>query len=662
MFKIIIKENYKLLLVLAVLVVIFYGNTLKNGFIYDDYQQIVENEYIQSLKYLPKVVTGCIWEHAFGGCKDRAIYYRPVQSLSYILTYQISSKPWAFHLVNIVYFLIIIFLIFILAKVLTENSVFAFISSLIFLIHPINAEVVNWAAAVPDLTFAIFVLLATLFYIKYRKTGVFKTFLISAFLYFLGILSKEPAIVLPLIFFLIDWQIFKIDFEDFFQWREIKNYLILVFFAVFYFVMRTAVLGGGLIQSGKSPFSPFSIAERIYTFFYLLFEYIRNILFPYPRVFFFHFVKRSNILSLEFLALFLLVLVFSAVLFLFYRKRKNLLFLSGLWLIIFLLPVLIFVESAGESVFSERYAFVPLIGFSFLLSYFLTDFFQKNQKTKAVVISLLVIIGGIFWYTIYFDRNSIWSSNEVLYTRTLAQNPDATPIRFNYAVLLRNDKQDFEAAKIQLEGIVKRKPNWADISMVYLHLGDYYRDRGEEENALEYYHKSATASDDWKTHFGWNRLGVFYAKKEDYVSAIRYFCQALQANPESQESQANFNRAVELSSKAYENDQTLLYKKISENKTFIKSDKEKIRFKEESCQEEKCVFFFTPGFESSEIILPSLISVGDQKQNGVKIENSGFDNQTGLINIVVDSKYKDETLTFLFPTCDGIYYEVVSSK
>jgi len=60
--------------------------------------------------------------------------------------------------------------------------------------------------------------------------------------------------------------------------------------------------------------------------------------------------------------------------------------------------------------------------------------------------------------------------------------------------------------------------------------------------------------------------------------------------------------------------------------------------------------------------LPSLISVGDQKQNGVKIENSGFDNQTGLINIVVDSKYKDETLTFLFPTCDGIYYEVVSSK
>lgn len=661
MFKIIIKENYKLLLVLAVLVVIFYGNTLKNGFIYDDYQQIVENEYTQSLKYLPKVVTGCIWEHAFGGCKDRAIYYRPVQSLSYILTYQISSKPWAFHLVNLIYFLIIVFLIFILAKVLTENSVFAFISSLIFLIHPINAEVVNWAAAVPDLTFAIFVILATLFYIKYRKTGIFKTFLISAFLYFLGILSKEPAIVLPLIFFLIDWQIFKISLEDFFQWREIKNYLILVFFTVLYFVMRTAVLGGGLIQSGHSPFSPFSIVERIYTFFYLLFEYIRNILFPYPRVFFFHFVKRSNILSLEFLALLLLVLVFSVILFLFHRKRKNLLFLSGLWLIIFLLPVLIFVESAGESVFSERYAFVPLIGFSFIISYLLTYLIQKSPKTKIAVISFLAIVGGIFWYTIYFDRNSIWSTNEILYTRTLAQNPDATPIRFNYAVLLRNDKKDFEAAKIQLDEIVKRNPNWADISMVYLHLGDYYRDKNDEQMALEYYLKSATTSDDWKTHFGWNRLGVFYAKKEDYASAIRYFCKALEVNPESGESKANFDRAINLAGTTYEKDPTLLFKKISENNVYKKSDKEKIRFKDISCQEQGCAFNFFPGFESSEIILPSLISVGDQKQNGVKIENSGFDQQTGLITIIVDKKYKDSKLTFLFPTCAGIYYEATSS-
>jgi hypothetical protein len=329
-------KDYFAFIALAVLVILFYGNTLRNGFIYDDFQQVVENDYVHSLKYLPKVVTGCIWEHAFGGCKGRAIYYRPVQSLSYLLTYQISSKAWFFHLVNLLYFFLVVVLVFVLAKMLTENFVFAFIVSLLFLVHPINAEVVNWIAAVPELTLAIFALAATIFYIKFRQTGDFKKFLLAAVFYFLAILSKEPGIFLPIIFFLIDWRLFNIDFEEFFQWREIKNYFILFFLAVLYMAMRISVLGGGLIQEGHSPYSPFSLVERIYTFFYLLFEYLRNVIFPYPRVFFFHFVKNSNLFSLPFLGFFLVGLFFFALVFYFYKKHKNLLVFSLLWFFLFL--------------------------------------------------------------------------------------------------------------------------------------------------------------------------------------------------------------------------------------------------------------------------------------------------------------------------------------
>jgi len=121
------------LAIFVILVAIFYGSTLGNGFVYDDHQQIEENEYVQGLEHLPRIVTSCTWEGAFGSCKERGIaYYRPLQSLSYLLTFQISSHPALFHLVNLVYFFGIASLVFFLARAVGGSGMFAFFAGLIF--------------------------------------------------------------------------------------------------------------------------------------------------------------------------------------------------------------------------------------------------------------------------------------------------------------------------------------------------------------------------------------------------------------------------------------------------------------------------------------------------------------------------------------------------
>jgi len=652
-----IKKEYLALLIFAVFIGIFYGNTLKNGFIYDDIHQVVENIYIHSLSYLPKVVTGCMWEHAFGQCKGRAIYYRPVHTLSYLLTYQISANPWIFHLVNLIYFFISISLIFVLAKILTNNFVFSFVTAFIFLIHPINSETVNWIASVPELTLTIFVLLSTIFYIKYRETNATKKLLAAAIFYFLAILSKEPAILLPLIFLFIDWRIFKLEIEDFFEWKEIKNYLIFAGFLILYLLMRFAVLGS-IIAEG--PASSFSFGERIYSFFVLFGQYLKKLIYPLPLLFFHYFERKSDFLSLQFFSMFLMVLAFFVAFFFFLKKNKNLFVLALGWIIVFLLPVLIFIGATGESVSSERYVFLPAIGFAMIIGYLFTYLWQKDIRLRIWLLLLLISISGASWY-ITHQRNLIWEKNEKIYTETLIQNPEATPIRFNYAVLLRNEKQDFEAAKEELEEIIRRKPSWGDISMVYLHLGDYYREKEEEEKALEYYHKSATTSEDWKTHFAYNRLGVFYAQKEEYLKALIFFCQAIQSNPESQESRTNFDRAVSIINFNYEEEPELLYNEIVNKKTFIKSSEEKIKFQNKLCQENLCAFMFLPGFEEYEVVLPFLIVASTPQNKVVKIENQAFNPQTGQVILEVDSQYQDQTITFIFPTCEGIYYEAVAT-
>ena len=62
------QKNLLIVGMFGVLVLLLYGNTLFHGFVYDDLLIVRDNDYIQQLRYLPKVITGCTWEDAFGQC------------------------------------------------------------------------------------------------------------------------------------------------------------------------------------------------------------------------------------------------------------------------------------------------------------------------------------------------------------------------------------------------------------------------------------------------------------------------------------------------------------------------------------------------------------------------------------------------------------------
>ncbi len=650
-----IKKEWAVIAIFIALVAMFYGNTLKNGFIYDDNLVVEKNEYVHSMEYLPKVVTGCIWEHTFGQCEGRSLYYRPMQSLSYLITFQISSEPWVFHLVNLIYFTIIISLIFFLAKILTNNFLLSFFAALIFLIHPINSEVVNWISAVPELTYTIFALLSAIFFIKFRKTEKDKNLWLAAIFYFLSILSKETAMFLPLIFIILDLTFFKKSVNDFLEWKEFKNYLILAGSFAITMIMRIAVLGS--ISSGKNPFGDFSFTERIHSFFSLSGIYSRMLLYPNPLNFFHYFEKSSDFFNPQFFLSFIAVLLFFAAIFFSLRNKNNIAVFSLSWMILFLFPVLIFIGSTGESVYSERYLFAPAIGFSLIVGYLLANLWKKREKIRVWIAVFLVLISGLSWYVVY-NRNTAWKENVTFYTDTLAKNPKATPIKFNYAIFLRNNERNFEEAKKHFEEIIERNPNWADISLVYMHLGDYYYFAGEEEKAVEYYNKSATVSDDWKTHFAYNKLGILYAEKEEYLKALTNFCQAFQINPESEGVGANFDKIISMVESTYEDEE--LYNEIINSGAFVKSSDKKIRFRDKTCRDEACVFVFSLEFseEEYEVILPILITAYNSENEAIKIEKSAFNPEINGVMLEVGPKYNEEDINFIFPTCKGIYYEV----
>ena len=83
------------------------------------------------------------------------VYYRPIVNLSYLFDSILwGMNPSFMHLENIVAHLINVFLVFLIASCLyasSKNNVFPICCALLFGLHPLNTEAVNWIPGRADL-------------------------------------------------------------------------------------------------------------------------------------------------------------------------------------------------------------------------------------------------------------------------------------------------------------------------------------------------------------------------------------------------------------------------------------------------------------------------------------------------------------------------------
>jgi len=473
------QQNLLILLIFVIGVAIFYGNTLQNGFVFDDHQQVEQNIYVHSFSNLPKVIFGCNLQST--NCST-SYFYRPLQILSYMFIYQISSQPWIFHLANLAYFTVTIFLIFIFVKLLTKNFLVSFLSAFIFLIHPINTQVVNWVATSTELLYTIFILLAVIFYFLYRSKRKSQYLIFTYIFYALGILSKEPAALAPLIFLTLDLTYFKKKISWFFKWKNIKPYVIYTAIFIVYMGLRLWVLGG----LGIGSYNKLILVQRIYAFFYLFASYIEKLFWPNPLTLHYEF-SLPPFLSISFIMVIFIIIGFMGLCLVSWKKKWTAVFVGLIWFVVFLLENLIFIDSIVDSVFSERFVFASAIGFSIIIALLLENLWKKNKKWKIAFAVFLSTISLISLIAVN-QRNMVWRNDVNLYVDTLKKNPDADGIRYNLAAIYQN--QGYTAlAKDQYIKIIKRG-TWENIFIIDNILGKIYYNEGNYQEALYYFEKN----------------------------------------------------------------------------------------------------------------------------------------------------------------------------
>ncbi len=122
--------------------------------------------------------------------------YNPIVSLYFwSITNVFGVSPAIFHLFSIFFHLTVVFLLYHVIKSVYSERV-ALLGALFFAVYFNHAETVNWVAAIPHIFATIGVLASILFFLK-------KSLPLSLVFFALALLSKEIAITLPIILFMV---------------------------------------------------------------------------------------------------------------------------------------------------------------------------------------------------------------------------------------------------------------------------------------------------------------------------------------------------------------------------------------------------------------------------------------------------------------------------
>jgi hypothetical protein len=192
-----------MILLIPLIAFFSYGEVLDHFFTAGDTFALIDAGRVQSFRDIVNIfIEPLMGETPF---LDRGRFYRPVVLLSFALDYSIwKLNPYGYHLTNLIVHIIVSILVYCLVRLLTAgNQAIAWLSAVIFTIHPIVLNNVTNIELRQDSIATLFLILSLLLFLKHLKAVAYKRcfLLVSIFFYVLAFWSKEIAIILPIIIF-----------------------------------------------------------------------------------------------------------------------------------------------------------------------------------------------------------------------------------------------------------------------------------------------------------------------------------------------------------------------------------------------------------------------------------------------------------------------------
>ncbi len=464
------------------LVALPYAPAARLGFIYDDYELIVDREPPRSAAEIARVFVERHWA--------TLPYYRPIpRAIMLVQKAAHGNAPAPYHGLNVALIAATALAAFALLRTgaLALPVPLAFAGAALFALHPVASSCVYPIASGREtLSPTLFEILALC---AWLRPGL-RAYALALVACAAALLSKEHAVVLPVLFALADALGLSADGPGRRASAWLYRYAPLALLWVGYFALRRFVFAGeGALALAGDPAAPL-----------LSLGYALQVLFA-PTLLLHYEPIVSVWLSGWRIGLAVLgsALLFAALLRRDATTRSRALFWAG-WFAFGLAPTANLLVQ--EARFDERYVFGASLGGIALVLTALEPLWARRSARPIVAGALALAIAGAAWVSA--QRAPYFASDQAFLARWIESDPSRAQPHISLGKLASRDR-DFGAAVKHFSAALERAPEQPDtlngLGLAFEALGQNERAEGTFRRAL-----AADPTNAW-AH---NNLGVLY--------------------------------------------------------------------------------------------------------------------------------------------------------
>jgi protein O-mannosyl-transferase len=400
------------------------ANTLWNGFVYDDVQNVLRNPWLREPHRLGEAFT----HHAAAfDSQFRTSFFRPLMHVIYAAVIAAAGfEAWAFHAVNLLAHAAVSVCVYALLRRWTEagNAArgrldLALVGALVFAVHPIHAEAVAWIAGITDLSYSCLGLAG--FLLLTREPVSRRSVAFGLTLLFGAMLCKEPAIVLAGVVgvAMVARGDLRTPLGRHHAFRVVGG---LAAIAFTYLLLRGLALGG---MAGGDRRVDVTAVTGVATAIALLGTYFVMLLAPTGLTPIHDFRVVTTLADAR---LWGGIAILSAVGGLVWMLRKRPGALVGAALLVFPLLPATYVPALGEGLFAERYLYLPLAGALLLAVVAVEELSRwKKQPSRPIALGARAAIAAVLvaCTAATYTRNAVWRNALTLWSDAVEKTPSS---------------------------------------------------------------------------------------------------------------------------------------------------------------------------------------------------------------------------------------------
>ncbi|NPA44640.1 MAG: hypothetical protein GXO49_03820, partial [Chlorobi bacterium] len=342
---------------------------------------------------------------------------QPLTMLSLSLDYHFwKLNASAYHIHNVILHILNSILVFFFIFLLSKRKLFlAFITSLLFAIHPLHVESVAWISERKDVLYTFYYIAGLIVYLFYKNKENANYLVYTYVLFVLSLLSKPTAVSFPVVLVVLDYYL-----EGRFTLKQFTSKTLFFILSLIFGLINLKSQGVTSVSHHD-----FAIYQKVIYSSYNIIFYLRSFFFPFNLSMF-----HDTPSSIPFYYYIYTILTFGLVIFVIYSiiKKKNRVLIFGLLFFLSTIFLTLHIVAFSRAIVAERYTYVPYIGIAFSFFYLI---FYKNEKFKHIFnkayltwifLSLIVISFAFMSYT--YIKND-WKNSKTLWTNSIKYCPDS---------------------------------------------------------------------------------------------------------------------------------------------------------------------------------------------------------------------------------------------